>query len=228
MPAKQAPRRKKRIVTSLQKRQRLRILVVARKLLATRGYDGITMRDLARMSGVAFKTLYNIYGSKDDLLIASVRDRVAQVFERSAVAAGKKSGISLLLHFVDSASAGTLATPTLSKAIAPLISGPVDKFGLREIFNRCHKRALDDIERAGDFQPWADVESVLDALLTTLRGSLLMWSKEQIETSDLPFHDRLAVCQVLMLTVRGNALRESTAVAKAAFIEIYRKRSVAG
>lgn len=228
MSARKNSQSAKRTVSPLQQKQRARILVVARQLLSERGYDGVTMRDLAKSSGVALKTLYNVYGSKDDVLIASVRDRVTQVFERSAVTAGKKRSVSLLLHFVESGGAATIATPTLSKAIAPFVAGPVDRFGFRPIYDRCHKRALDEMALDGDLHPWANSEGVLEAVFTALTGVLLVWAKDQIEMKDLNIYNRLAVCQVLSLMARGDAHRQSMAIAKAAYEEIRKKRKLGG
>ena len=52
------------------------ILSAARAALAARGYDGVTMNALADAAGVTKKTLYNLYGSKDDLLLAAVSDLI--------------------------------------------------------------------------------------------------------------------------------------------------------
>jgi AcrR family transcriptional regulator len=190
-------------------------------LLSECGYDGVTMRDLAKGSGVALKTLYNVYGSKDEVLIASVQDRVAQVFERSFATAGRKRGVSLLLHFVESGGTATIATPTLSKAIAPFVAGPVDRFGFRPIYYRCHKRALDEIALDGDLHPWVTAEEVLDAVFTALTGVLLVWAKEQIGMKYLNLYNRLAVCQVLALMTRDKTLQQVMAIAKTAHKEIY-------
>ncbi len=55
----------------LQARQQ-RILEVVRQEIAARGFDGVTMNDLAAKAGVVKKTLYNLYGGKDELLLAAV------------------------------------------------------------------------------------------------------------------------------------------------------------
>src|SRR5438105_2871277 len=52
--------------------RRTRIMAAARKLVAERGYDGLTMRDLARAARVSVPTLYNLFGSKDAILTAEL------------------------------------------------------------------------------------------------------------------------------------------------------------
>ena len=53
-----------------KERGRIGILTAAARLLAERGFHGMSMRDLAAASGVNLANLYNYFGSKDELLFA--------------------------------------------------------------------------------------------------------------------------------------------------------------
>ena len=57
-------------MTERQIRRREDILTAARKLITELGYDGVTMRQLAKESGVAPKTLYHQFQNKEKLLRA--------------------------------------------------------------------------------------------------------------------------------------------------------------
>ena len=46
------------------------ILAAAAHLLASHGYHGMSMRDLARATGMSLANLYNYFGSKEDLVFA--------------------------------------------------------------------------------------------------------------------------------------------------------------
>ncbi len=59
--------------------RRARILAAARELIAERGYDGITMRDLARASRVSVPTLYDLFGGKQALLLGELEHTFAAV-----------------------------------------------------------------------------------------------------------------------------------------------------
>lgn len=52
------------------------IFALAREELTRSGYDGVTMQTLADRAGVAKKTLYNRYGSKDGLLLKAIAEVV--------------------------------------------------------------------------------------------------------------------------------------------------------
>src|SRR5262245_39106061 len=62
--------------------RRGRILGAARRLVAERGYDGLTMRDLARAARVSVPTLYNLFGSKDAILMSELEAEAARIAAR--------------------------------------------------------------------------------------------------------------------------------------------------
>ena len=63
--------------------RRQRILDAARSLIVKRGVPGLTMRGLARESGLAVKTLYNLWGGQDAILRALVGQAMTQAGLRS-------------------------------------------------------------------------------------------------------------------------------------------------
>lgn len=52
------------------------ILEAARRALTEKGFLGVTMQDIAERADVTRKTLYNTYGSRDDLLLAAILEVV--------------------------------------------------------------------------------------------------------------------------------------------------------
>ena len=67
------------LVTKQREERKRRILEVARQLIAEHGYDGVTMRDLAEKSLVSVPTLYNLFGAKNELLLAAVESYFADL-----------------------------------------------------------------------------------------------------------------------------------------------------
>lgn len=58
--------------------RRRRILSEARRMIATGGIEGLAMRELALRADVSLRTLYNAFGSKEQLVVAAIR----QYFDR--------------------------------------------------------------------------------------------------------------------------------------------------
>ena len=78
-------------VESLRQRnvaeRRQRILDAARRLILKKGVSALSMRKLAQESGLAVKTLYNLWGGRDAILRALVdeaMDRMDQALEAEA------------------------------------------------------------------------------------------------------------------------------------------------
>ena len=57
--------------------RREQILETARGLIESKGYEGLTMRNLAAKSGVTVPTIYNLIGNKEEVLFATVEERHA-------------------------------------------------------------------------------------------------------------------------------------------------------
>ncbi len=61
--------------------RRQRILDSARTLLKESGPEGLSMRKLARVAGLSVTTLYNLLGSREEILQALIRDSVQRLDE---------------------------------------------------------------------------------------------------------------------------------------------------
>src|SRR5437764_464693 len=91
--------------------RRGRILAAARELIAERGYDGLTMRDLAQASRVSVPTLYNLFGGKQAILLGELEE----TFERVVASTRNAPGGSA----VERAFAGCASCKTRPRPLAP-------------------------------------------------------------------------------------------------------------
>jgi AcrR family transcriptional regulator len=74
---------------------RARLVDVARRLFATKGYDATTNRDLAEAAGLTSGAIYHYFGSKTDLYVAvyaEVQDLVYSRFDEAIAAHGTLLG----------------------------------------------------------------------------------------------------------------------------------------
>ena len=97
--------------------RRDRILRELRRQIAVRGITGITMRDLAEASGVATKTLYNLFGSKDALISESVRESYRIVTGSITEANGGINGFERLVSYVSASAKFNLSEPVYTRAM---------------------------------------------------------------------------------------------------------------
>ena len=87
-----------RPLTANQQRRRARILDATRCLVIKHGYDGMIMRDVAATAEVSATTLYNLYNTKDELLLEALRERVTNTTARAVRKSGGPGCAYLLAH----------------------------------------------------------------------------------------------------------------------------------
>jgi AcrR family transcriptional regulator len=183
-----------------QRARQERILAAARGLIAEKGYDGLTMRDLARASGVSDKTLYNLFTSKDRLVLSAVADLLDAIGQRVA-GCDPAAGLATLLQYSDCMMQQVLDTPAYAQAMAtslfqadarsPLVGvllSSNERFLRREL-----RHALQRKELVADVDP-----PVLARLLGAhMWGVLLMWNKGLLDVHELPAASIRSLCFTL-------------------------------
>lgn len=92
------------------------ILDAARAAFAQRGYDGATVRDIARRAGVDAALVHHFHGTKEQLFAAALRLPVDPTIAIPAVLAPGIAGLGerLVRHFLDLCEAGGEHSPFLA------------------------------------------------------------------------------------------------------------------
>lgn len=124
--ARSGTRVKRKYESARQLERQSRILSTAREMLAEVGYNGLTIRALANRSGAAQGTLYNLFGSKDELIVAAIEDQLSELAERAADRS--EPGIERILALGDETSGQIRRTPAYAEAMARAVfsSSPED------------------------------------------------------------------------------------------------------
>lgn len=58
--------------------RREEIFKIAREIFLKKGYSGMNMREIAKLSGVSIGTLYNIFGSKENLSLIIMKENIEE------------------------------------------------------------------------------------------------------------------------------------------------------
>jgi len=101
-----------RPLSPTQAATRRRLLDAARELAATEGYEGVTVRTVAKRAGVSAPTAYQYFTSKDHLLVDVLVELV-----------GDTTG-SLAQRPVEGATPADRAAATLRRAVSQVASAP--------------------------------------------------------------------------------------------------------
>lgn len=106
---------KKKYESSRQLARQASILAATRDMLAEVGYTGTTMRNLAQRAGVVPGTLYNLYGSKDELILAALEDMLDEVAGRAF--AESEAGIDRIIALRERAGDAIVDNPAYAEAM---------------------------------------------------------------------------------------------------------------
>lgn len=163
--------------------RRERILSAARTLVAERGYEGLTMRDLARAAKVSVPTLYNLFGSKDAILVTELEAMAATIAR-----AMPTTGDSFLQRGMATFDAGMKileASPAFFRAVMQMFltsSETIDARRRVELeFVEIMATTLRAAKAAGQLADWADPSIVARHMYTQHSAMYLAWSLGEVD-----------------------------------------------
>jgi AcrR family transcriptional regulator len=177
------------------------ILQAARTLLAERGFDGLTIRDLAQASGVTVQTLYNSFDGKEAIVSEAVEDLVDTRLGEAAQDGGR--GLARLLLTLETPLGIIESTPGYSREVLrfyarfrPAAAQPITR-SIRESILRAVMELRDDGLVAAD----VSVEAVTAALQFAMDGAIHFWNREQLDVTGV----RQAMTFAVLLSLRSVA-----------------------
>jgi AcrR family transcriptional regulator len=156
---------------------RMRLYETALQLIASRGYEATTLREIARKAGVSVGLLYRYFPSKQSVIIALYDDLSAE-FARDA--AGMPAGRWRdRFTFALRTSLDVLKPHRMAlRALTPVLVGDPDEgiFSTRAIFSRhrvqgAFERAVSDASDA----PKSPLAEALGRLLYLVHLAVLLW-----------------------------------------------------
>ena len=175
-----------KILTAVQQQRRERILLSTRDQLSQFGYEGLNMRELAVIADVSTSTLYNLYQSKDTLILAALEDQLADI--NVVVAETNTSGLGRFLARVDAVADQIVETPKYAEAMGKMLFGadahdPIVQLliGSSLSFNR---EELAEMADCGELRQETDRNFLARSLSSTGWSTVLMWMKGYVALHD--------------------------------------------
>ncbi len=170
--------------------------------MAERGYEGVTMRELSRRTGISTRTLYEIYGNKDSLLGQAFRNRLDIVFQNWDEGISAK-GLDHLIQLNAAIVASILGSENFSRAYASVLaSAKISIYSIETplvYFRRC----LNEIAAQDGFLPWADLDLMARRLLMGQNSLMIQWGNGTISGQNLEALYNLNLCETLLPLATG-------------------------
>jgi AcrR family transcriptional regulator len=199
-------------LTPRQESRRHRILTVARQMVADYGYKGMVMSQVAERAEVSPTTLYNLYNTKDELLLEALRELLVisyqQVGELSDVGPGWKH----LVSFMEYGASLRASEPAYAEAITDALLRAVQGDALTELLlysvRQGFLHALTKMAEQGELQEEVDVEHLSTMLLGNYWSTFMLINKGLEGISRMKFSLVINMLSVLISVSQGPAKDE--------------------
>ena len=194
--------------TERQRRRRTTILSVARELVAERGYEGLTIRDLAQRAGVAPQTLYDNYKNKDNLLALALEEHLAPTTKAITEAGLEHEGIDRMFYVVGAGCDGTVQNASLMKALGGLIPANPELYMYHGVHLQIFRDSVRYVTKAGGFSADVDIDLWVNRVCLQIISILFFWARGVVANRDLKDHVLLEVSCALLFPSRGRTRLE--------------------
>jgi AcrR family transcriptional regulator len=189
--------------------RKARILAAARKLTATHGYDGLTMRELADAARVSVPTLYNLFGSKDAILVAELE---ASALRLASQLPPVGTGTSFFARGMASFEAGMHlieVEPAFYRAVMHMFltsTSPQTHEMRRRVedgYIAVMESNLRAARAAGQLADWAEPAVVARHMFTSYMATFLGWSMGELDWPTFRAASLSGICHILAGVARG-------------------------
>ena len=184
-----------------QQERQARILAVVREQISSVGYEALNIRELAAACGVALKTLYNLYGSKDELVLAASAGLLDEIQHHANVLTAEP-GIPRYLAYTDAIAGQIVATPRYADAMAQMLFQAGSDHRLVEVLLgsavRLSEECLFHAQAEGELTAGIKVEEFARVLAGHQWGMVLLWNKGLVALDMLPAVMRYSALQSLI------------------------------
>ncbi|MGV0034113.1 MAG: TetR/AcrR family transcriptional regulator [Candidatus Azotimanducaceae bacterium WSBS_2022_MAG_OTU7] len=173
-------------LTVVQQQRRERILHSTRDQLSQLGYEALNMRELAVIADVSTSTLYNLYRSKDALILAALEDLLADI--TAVVGATGTLGLERLLARINAVADQIVDTPQYAEAMGKMLfsaeaGDPIVQLLIGASLS-FHRQELAEMTVRGELREETDKDFLARSLSSIGWSTVLMWMKGYV-----PLHD---------------------------------------
>jgi AcrR family transcriptional regulator len=199
------------LVTQQLHERRGRILQAARELIGEQGYQALTMRELAARCRVSVPTLYNQFGSKNELLATAVQTHFSGLL-RPAGTKPRRSGHEHLIDVIHLCSSEMARLPRYHRALVGAFMEIRDTDGTQAVLTADLAtelaRALDEMRTRGQLSEWVDSVVLSTQIMRACVASSVAWVVGELDDEGLQAAMLHTACCMTLGAAKGEARAE--------------------
>jgi AcrR family transcriptional regulator len=188
--------------------RRERILAAARRLIARRGVEGLTLRDLAAEAVVSVPTVYNLVGGKQAVLSALLAETFARVAGR--LEAARADGmVDRAMALCAAGWTELLEEPGYFRGLVRSFLVSEESAPVRQEIDEANVRLMTALLTAGradgELASWCDPEALARTLWAQYVVCMIGWASNELTDEELPACATYGMCLMLLGVARGAA-----------------------
>jgi len=168
--------------------RRERILAAAREIIGQRGYEALTMRDLARASRVTVPTVYNLIGSKEQVLFAAIEEQTSR-FEARLGAGSDLAPAARVRAIVVACADEYLRMPRYYRSLLTLLFLSGSAGAMKQRVDRALStpigESLSAMRAHGELAPWIELRPLRGRLRAHLQMTSIQWASGALSDQGL-------------------------------------------
>lgn len=210
--------------------RRAAIMETARQMIAEKGYESITVRELAGACRVSVPTLYNQFGGKDQLLAAAIEDHFVGDPDQVKIKTSL-NGLERIFAILDFITSQFLQAPDFHRRL-------LEAFGSLDSMQQVQKtitaslaheigQELEVMQGRNELASWTDPQLLAGQITTAFISSTIVWGNGGIKENQLMAAVQYGTGLVLAGVVTGTPgiLAEQRVRAAQALLRDSQKRS---
>jgi AcrR family transcriptional regulator len=193
--------------------------MVARQMVADHGYEGMVMSEVAERAEVSPTTLYNLYNTKDELLLEALRELMMINHQRVGQMSDVGPGWKYLLKIMENAALLRSAEPAYAEAITDALLRAVQGDALTELLLKAVRQdflhSLTKMAEQGELRKEVDVEHLATILIGNYWATFFMINKGIEVISGMRLSLLVNMLSVLISSSQGSAREEMETILEA-------------
>lgn len=195
------------LMTENRLARRASIMETARQMIAEKGYESITIRELAAACRVSVPTLYNQFGGKDQLLAAAIEDHFVGDPDQVRIKTSL-SGLDRIFAILDFITFQFLQAPEFHRRLLEAFGSldsmqQVQRSITASLANEIGKE-LGVMRDRRELESWAEPELLAGQVTTAFISSTIIWGSGLIREDQLTAAVQYGTGLVLAGVVAGD------------------------